>query len=95
MNYDGIIVGFGAFLIIGILHPVIIKTEYYIGTHVWSVFLILGVLCVGVSLFINVFIVSALLSILGFSLLWGIIELFEQEQRVKKGWFPKNPKKDK
>jgi len=27
------------------------------------------------------------------SCLWSILELFEQEERVKKGWFPKNPKK--
>ena len=25
--------------------------------------------------------------------LWSIKELFEQEERVKKGWFPENPKK--
>jgi len=31
MNFEGIIIGIGAFLIIGILHPVVIKAEYYIG----------------------------------------------------------------
>ena len=25
--------------------------------------------------------------------IWSIKELFEQEERVKKGWFPENPKK--
>lgn len=32
-----------------------------------------------------------LLSIAGFCALWSIKELFEQEKRVQKGWFAKNP----
>ncbi|WP_423893355.1 DUF4491 family protein, partial [Filifactor alocis] len=32
-------------------------------------------------------------SFLGFCLFWSIKELFEQEKRVQKGWYPKNPKK--
>jgi len=28
-----------------------------------------------------------------FSLFWGIHELFQQERRVLKGWFPENPKR--
>jgi hypothetical protein len=93
MNFDGIIIGLGAFLIIGALHPVVIKAEYYWGTRIWPVFLISGSICAVLSVFIGIFIVSALLAILGFSLLWSIRELFEQEKRVEKGWFPKNPKK--
>lgn len=34
---------------------------------------------------------SAMLAILGFSLLWIIRELFEQQERVRKGWFPRIP----
>ena len=94
MNYEGIIIGIGAFLIIGILHPVVIKTEYYIGSKAWPVFLIAGLACVGLALFLEQSILSSLLSILGFALLWSIRELFEQKHRVEKGWFPKNPKKD-
>ena len=29
--------------------------------------------------------------ILGFALLWSIHELFQQKERVRKGWFPKKP----
>jgi hypothetical protein len=93
MNFDGLIVGIGVFLIIGIMHPVVIKTEYYVGTKAWPVFLIIGLFFILLSLFIDVSMLSPLLSVLGFSLLWGIRELFEQEERVKKGWFPSNPKK--
>lgn len=93
MNYNGIIIGIGAFLIIGIMHPVVIKTEYYVGTWVWPLFLAIGVVCAGGSLFLQNPVVSSLVSVLGFSFLWSIHELKEQEQRVAKGWFPANPKK--
>ena len=36
---------------------------------------------------------AALLGVLGCSCLWSIQELFEQEKRVEKGWFPANPAK--
>ena len=29
---------------------------------------------------------------IGCSCLWSIKELFEQRERVRKGWFPENPK---
>ncbi|NYB25921.1 MAG: DUF4491 family protein [Methanobacteriaceae archaeon] len=90
MNFEGIIIGIGAFLIIGILHPVVIKAEYYIGKRIWPVFLIGGFFFIVLSLFIESVIITALIGVLGFSLLWGIHELFKQEERVKKGWYPKN-----
>jgi hypothetical protein len=31
--------------------------------------------------------------VFGFSSLWSIHEIIEQEERVKKGWFPANPKR--
>jgi hypothetical protein len=30
-----------------------------------------------------------------FSSFWSIIEVFEQRERVRKGWFPENPKRKK
>ncbi len=93
MNYDGLMIGIGVFLIIGIMHPVVIKTEYYLGSKVWPLFLIMGLLFISLSLFIKLSVLSILLSVLGFSFLWAIRELFEQTQRVKKGWFPSNPNK--
>ena len=40
---------------------------------------------------IVIFNVGAILGIFGFSCLWSIRELFEQVERVEKGWFPRNP----
>ncbi len=87
----GICIGIGTFFIIGFLHPVVIKAEYYIGKRIWPLFLLLGVTCIAGSLLLTGVIASSLCAVLGFSLLWSIRELYEQEERVKKGWFPANP----
>lgn len=63
-----------------------------IDTRAWPLFLLTGVFCICLSLFLDGSVLPALLSVLGFSLLWSIRELFEQEKRVGKGWFPRNPK---
>lgn len=91
MNFHGIIIGVAAFLIIGIFHPIVIKTEYYYSKRVWPVFLVVGIVLILFSLFIENSIISAVVGITGFSSLWSIHELFEQEKRVERGWFPKNP----
>ncbi|QAT49938.1 DUF4491 family protein [Caproiciproducens sp. NJN-50] len=95
MHFDGVWIGVGALLIIGILHPVVIKVEYYFGTRAWLAFLVSGLVCVGISLFLESTLMSSLLSILGFSLFWSIHELFLQKKRVEKGWFPKGPRRGK
>ena len=89
MRFDGIWIGAAAFVIIGILHPVVIKVEFHWGTGMWPLFLAAGLACMVASLFVCETVISALLGTLGFSLIWSIRELFEQRQRVKKGWFPK------
>lgn len=86
-------IGAGAFLIIGALHPVVIKAEYHFGRRVWPAFLAAGLGCCAASLFLPGNVLPALAAVLGCSLLWSIRELHEQEKRVKKGWFPENPRK--
>jgi hypothetical protein len=93
MNYDGIIIGLTSFLIIGLFHPIVIKAEYYIGKKIWPVFLILGIILIAISLFIDQFMISALAGLTGFAFLWSIHEVIKQEERVAKGWFPANPNK--
>ena len=87
--FIGIIIGFVAFFIIGLLHPVVIKGEYYFGTKIWPFFLIGGLASIIASYFIESVLWSSVFGVLGFSLLWSIHELFEQKRRVEKGWFPK------
>ena len=93
MNFQGIIIGLASFLIIGIFHPIVIKSEYHFGKRVWPIFLASGCLFIALSLFLESSIAASITSITGFSCLWSIHEIFEQEQRVKKGWFPAKEKK--
>ena len=90
MNIDGIIIGLISFLIIGIFHPIVIKGEYYFSKKIWPVFLIAGIIFLIISLYIENTILTATLGVTGFSCLWSIKELVEQEERVRKGWYPKN-----
>ncbi len=92
-HFQGAFIGAVSFLIIGIFHPLVIKAEYHFGTRIWPIFLLVGIVAVGVSLFVGDVLYSALLGIFGFSSLWSIREIFEQAQRVEKGWFPRNPSK--
>lgn len=57
------------------------------------IFLVLGILGVIASLFIDSVFVSAICGVFAFSSFWTIKEIFEQEERVQKGWFPRNPKR--
>ncbi len=93
LYFSGIVIAVLSFLIIGIFHPIVIKTEYYTGTKYWWIFLVCGLLCLVCALFVEMKEASAVLGIIGASSLWSIKELFEQRDRVKKGWFPMNPKR--
>ncbi len=93
MNWQGVAVGALSFLIIGLFHPIVIKGEYYFSKKIWPVFLVFGILFLGWTLFVEGQILSSVLGVLGFTCLWSILELFEQEKRVEKGWFPRNPKR--
>lgn len=93
MNFTGIIIAICTFLIIGIFHPIVIKTEYYTGTRFWWVFLLSGIVMIITALFIEEIIISSILGVTGASCIWSIGELFDQRKRVLKGWFPMNPKR--
>ncbi len=93
MNTTGILIAIATFFIIGLFHPIVIKTEYYSGTKYWWIFLIAGIVCCAIALFVENIALSAILGVLGATCLWSIKELYEQQERVRKGWFPKNPKR--
>lgn len=95
MNVQGILIGAAAFIIIGFFHPIVIKAEYHYGTRIWPVFLLVGLAFSVVSLFVESTVWAAVLGVFGFSSLWSIRELFEQAERVEKGWFPRNPVREK
>lgn len=89
----GLVIGICTFLIIGLFHPVVVKAEYYWGTRCWWIFLVLGLGGTLGSLMTDNVLLAALLGVFAFSSFWTIKELFEQQERVLKGWFPMNPKR--
>jgi hypothetical protein len=91
MNFEGLIIGFAAFLLTGLFHPIIIKCDYYFTDKPWPLFLIAGVAATAASCFLQQTVVSAILAIFGWTCFWSIIELRKQRKRVKMGWFPENP----
>ncbi|MDE7125991.1 MAG: DUF4491 family protein [Muribaculaceae bacterium] len=89
------VVGLGVFLTIGIFHPIVIKCEYYFGVGCWWWFLLAGIVFGALSLIVDGVVLSTLLGVVAFSSFWSILEIFEQRERVRKGWFPANPNKKK
>ena len=93
LYFEGLIIGAFTFLIIGLFHPIVIKTEYYFGVKPWRIFLLGGLAALAAAMLVEDIVVSSMLGVTAFSAFWSIKELFEQRQRVLKGWFPKNPKR--
>lgn len=92
-DFYGILIGLATFLTIGLFHPVVVKAEYYFSARCWWIFLILGIISLVATFFVESSFWSAILGVVGFSSFWSIQEVIEQEERVKKGWFPDNPKR--
>ena len=80
LHFTGVLIAVCTFLIIGLFHPLVIKTEYYTGTRLWWVFLVLGLAVVGVAFMVENVFWSSVLGVLGASLLWSIGELFSQRK---------------
>ena len=93
MNFNGLLIGLATFLIIGFFHPIVIKAEYYFGVKCWWVFALAGIITAVLSLLVDHTVLSTLLGVVAFSSFWSILEVFEQRERVRKGWFPANPKR--
>lgn len=89
----GLAIGLATFLIIGIFHPIVIKAEYHFGVKSWWAFAVAGVLLTAACVLVDEVLWSALLGVTAFSCFWSILEVFHQRERVRKGWFPANPKR--
>jgi hypothetical protein len=95
INMDGVLVGASLIVIMWIGRMACIRGEYYFTKKFWVVFLFTGIISVVLALFVESLIFSSILSIFGFTFLWGIHEIIEQEERVRKGWFPERKQKRK
>ena len=92
-NLNGLFIGVLTFLIIGLFHPLVIKAEYHLGVKSWWIFLCVGLASALASVMVENLLASILLGVVAFSSFWSILEVFQQEKRVEKGWFPKNPRR--
>ncbi|MDR1414854.1 MAG: DUF4491 family protein [Odoribacteraceae bacterium] len=89
VHLTGLLIGIFTFVIIGAFHPIVIKAEYYFGVRCWWCFLVAGAagaLCIANVLW------SSVVGVFAFSSFWAIKELFDQRERVRKGWFPRREK---
>jgi hypothetical protein len=93
INWQGLLTGLAAFLIIGLFHPLVVKVEYLWSRKAWPVFMIPGLIAVITSLFVFHTFWSILLGVVGFSAFWSVLELIKQHERVKKGQAKANPKR--
>lgn len=92
MYFSGLLLGIATFLIIGLFHPVVVKCYHYFGVGCWWWFLLMGIAATVASLLTADIFLSSLLGVFAFSSFWTIHEIFEQRQRVRRGWFPKGRK---
>lgn len=92
-NLGGLLIGLATFLIIGIYHPLVIKGEYYFGEKIKWWFMAAGFAFLVASILSRGLVISSLLGVASFSSFWGVKEVKEQVERVRKGWFPANPKR--
>lgn len=91
LNLTGLLLGVFMLFAIGFGFFWVIKIEYYLGAGVWKLVLGVGILICLSSLVMPTFTASALLGIIGGSVVWGATELPGQEERVRRGLFPANP----
>ena len=93
MNFTGLWTGLLMLALIGFGFFWVIKFEYHIGAKPWKLVFIAGLIVCIVSLFASSFWMSAVIGILGASIMWGGAELPGQEERAQRGLFPVNPKR--
>ena len=93
LNWESVITGIVSLIVIGAFHPLVIWCEYHFTEKIWPAFLAAGALCMAAALFTEGMI-STVSGLFGAGFLWSIRELKQQTERVRKGWFPKNPKRN-
>lgn len=89
----GLTIGLFTFLIIGVFHPIVIKSHYYFGVQCRWWFVVAGIIAGALSVYVGDVLWSTILGVLAFSCMWSFREINEQEVRVSRGWFPANPKR--
>ncbi len=93
MNFFGLLTGIATLLIIGLGFPLVIYGERLFGYIVWPYMMGIGFLIIAASFWIAGDFPSAILGVLGATLVWGSTELKEQAVRAELGWYPRKARK--
>jgi hypothetical protein len=88
MNWFGFLLGIATLFIIGLGFVWVIRGERYFGYIWWPYVMGAGMLMVFSSLLLESNWASALIGVLGTSLIWGSTEFKEQAVRAELGWYP-------
>jgi hypothetical protein len=88
MNFFGLTLGIITLFIIGLGFIWVIRGERHFGYLWWPYVMGLGILLIVSSLFVDGLWASAVLGVVGASLIWGSTELKEQAVRAEIGWYP-------
>jgi len=92
VNLEGAALAAFALVVIAIFHPLVIWAEYRFGARACApVFALVGLGTLTGALFLPGA-WGAGCAFFGATNLWCVVEVFAQQKRVEKGWFPKNPK---
>ena len=91
LNLEGIAVGGASLLVIGAFHPLVIWCEYHFSQKIWPLFLLCGLICLGLALFVQGLLYPFGTCGCGFSLEHPGTERTSAAGNA--GWFPKNPKR--
>jgi hypothetical protein len=88
MNGVGLLLGLASLVIMGLGFAWVILGERYFGYLWWPYGMAVGIVLVVASLWLRSLWLSALVGVLGASIIWGATELEAQAVRAELGWFP-------
>jgi hypothetical protein len=74
-------------------HVAVRRANYLFGTRPVPYVIVLGSLLLFLSLLATGDLPSAVLGIVGITTLWDAVELIRQEERIRRGHAPENPKR--
>jgi len=93
MNFFGVGLGIATLFIIGLGFVWVIRGERCFGYLWWPYVMGIGVVLIGLSVFMATDWPSALIGVCGASLIWGSTELRDQAVRAELDWYPFQAKK--
>ncbi len=93
IQWAGVVLAVITFSTIGIGHVAVRKVNYLYGTKPSPYVFATGLIVLYASLITDNNLLSASLGIISITLLWDAYELIRQEERIRRGHAPENPKR--